>query len=157
MASAVVAQRPLSTRASVVVVHRLSCSKASGIFLDQGSNLCPLHWPADSYPLYHQGSPVVPLNRPPSAHFCSPTVYSFHSSQSDFLETFIPFPEPSNSSSPHFEGNPETFPWLWTPACSPMLFSKTLTFPLTHPTPHSSSYRPDFSCLWALTLSISST
>ena len=36
------------TRASVVVVHRLSCSKACGIFPDQGSNLCPLHWQADS-------------------------------------------------------------------------------------------------------------
>ena len=30
---------------------------ACGIFLDQGSNLCPLHWQADSYPLDHQGSP----------------------------------------------------------------------------------------------------
>ena len=27
------------------------------IFLDQGSNLCPLHWQADFYSLYHQGSP----------------------------------------------------------------------------------------------------
>ena len=33
---------------SVVVVHRLSCSVARGIFLDQGSNLCPVHWQADS-------------------------------------------------------------------------------------------------------------
>ena len=39
---------------SVVVVHRLSCSAACGIFPDQESNLCPLHWQADSYPLYHQ-------------------------------------------------------------------------------------------------------
>ena len=30
---------------------------ACGIFPDQGSNLCPLYWQADSYPLYHQGSP----------------------------------------------------------------------------------------------------
>ena len=29
---------------SVVAVLRLSRSKACGIFLDQGSNLCPLHW-----------------------------------------------------------------------------------------------------------------
>ena len=36
------------TWASVVVVHGLSCSAACGIFLDQGSNLCPLHWQADS-------------------------------------------------------------------------------------------------------------
>ena len=30
---------------------RLSCSKACRIFQDQESNLCPLHWQADSYPL----------------------------------------------------------------------------------------------------------
>ena len=33
---------------SVVVVRRLSCSVACGIFPDQGSNPCPLHWQADS-------------------------------------------------------------------------------------------------------------
>ena len=43
---------------SVVVAHRPSCSVACGIFPDQGSNLCPLHWQADSQPLRHQGSPV---------------------------------------------------------------------------------------------------
>ena len=32
-----------SMRASVVLVHRLSCSLAHGIFLDQGQNLCFLH------------------------------------------------------------------------------------------------------------------
>ena len=42
---------------SVVVAHRPSCSAACGIFPDQGSNLCPLHWQADSQPLCHQGSP----------------------------------------------------------------------------------------------------
>ena len=30
-----------------------------GIFLDQGSNLWPLNWQADSHPLHHQGSPVA--------------------------------------------------------------------------------------------------
>ena len=39
-------------------MHRLSCSVACGIFLDQGSNPCPLHWQADSQPLHHQGSPT---------------------------------------------------------------------------------------------------
>ena len=34
--------------ASLVVAHGLSCSAACGIFPDQGSNLCPLHWQADS-------------------------------------------------------------------------------------------------------------
>ena len=33
---------------SVVVAHGLSCSVACGIFPDQGSNPCPLHWQADS-------------------------------------------------------------------------------------------------------------
>ena len=33
---------------SVVVAHGLSCSMACGIFLDQGSNPCSLHWQADS-------------------------------------------------------------------------------------------------------------
>ena len=42
---------------SVVVAHGLSCSTACGIFPDQGSNPCPLHWQADSQPLRHQGSP----------------------------------------------------------------------------------------------------
>ena len=42
---------------SVVVAHGPSCSTACGIFPDQGSNPCPLHWQADSQPLCHQGSP----------------------------------------------------------------------------------------------------
>ena len=41
---------------SVVVAHGPSCSVACGIFPDQGSNPCPLHWQADSQPLCHQGS-----------------------------------------------------------------------------------------------------
>ena len=41
---------------SVIVAHRPSCSAACGIFPDQGSNPCPLHWQADSQPLRHQGS-----------------------------------------------------------------------------------------------------
>ena len=43
---------------SVIVAHRPSCSTACGIFPDQGSNPCPLHWQADSQPLRHQGSPT---------------------------------------------------------------------------------------------------
>ena len=53
----VVAARGLWSSGSVVVAHRLSCSVGCRIFLDQGSNLCLLHWQADSYPLHHQGSP----------------------------------------------------------------------------------------------------
>ena len=44
---------------SVVVMNRLSCSVAGGIFLDQGLNSCPLHWQVDFYPLHHRGSPTV--------------------------------------------------------------------------------------------------
>ena len=41
---------------SVVVAQEPSCSAACGIFPDQGSYPCPLHWQADSQPLRHQGS-----------------------------------------------------------------------------------------------------
>ena len=58
--------RPLSLRStssrhagSVVVAHGPSCSAACGIFPDQGSNPCPLHWQVDSQPLRHQGSPKL--------------------------------------------------------------------------------------------------
>ena len=42
---------------SAIVAHGPSCSAACGIFPDQGSNPCPLHWQSDSQPLRHQGSP----------------------------------------------------------------------------------------------------
>ena len=44
---------------SLIVAHGPSGSAACGIFPDQGSNPCPLHWQADSQPLHHQGSPVL--------------------------------------------------------------------------------------------------
>ena len=47
---------------SVIVAHVPSCSAACGIFPDQGSNLCPLHWQADSQPLCHQGRPLLYLS-----------------------------------------------------------------------------------------------
>ena len=53
----VVMARSLQSSGSVVVAHGLSCSAACGIFLDQRSNQCPLHWQADSQQLRHQGSP----------------------------------------------------------------------------------------------------
>ena len=49
----------LQSAGSVVVVNGLSCSPAYGIFPDQGSNLCPLHWQADSLLLDHQGTPYL--------------------------------------------------------------------------------------------------
>ena len=39
--------RALGTRASVVVARGLCCSKPCGIFPDQESNLCALHWQGD--------------------------------------------------------------------------------------------------------------
>ena len=61
----------LGTQASATVVHGLRalaqqlrrqgsrCSKGCGLFLDQGLDLCSLYWQADSYLLYHQGSPLL--------------------------------------------------------------------------------------------------
>ena len=54
---------------SVVMAHGPSSSAAHGIFPDQGSNPCPLHWQADSQTLRHQGSPEVGFTRVTSTHF----------------------------------------------------------------------------------------
>ena len=62
--ASVVAIPGLSSTGSIVVAHRLSCSMECGIFLDQGSNLCLLHWQVDSLPLDHQGSPACSLLGP---------------------------------------------------------------------------------------------
>ena len=61
--------RPLTIMASLVAEHRLQTRRLSNcgsraqplrgwILPDQGSNLRPLHWQADSQPLCHQGSPI---------------------------------------------------------------------------------------------------
>ena len=48
---------------SVAGAHRLSSSAACGVFLDQQSHLCLLHWQVGSLPLSHQGSPLsVPFS-----------------------------------------------------------------------------------------------
>ena len=44
----VVVARGLQSAGSVVVAPGLCCSVACGVFPDQGSNPCPLHWQADS-------------------------------------------------------------------------------------------------------------
>ena len=52
----------------------LRCSMACGILPDRGSNLCLLHWQADSLPLSYQGSPLLSFLTfiPPSLYFsCS--------------------------------------------------------------------------------------
>ena len=50
----------LKSTGSIAVAHRLSCSSAYGIFLDQGSNPRLPHWQVDSLPLDHQGSCLFP-------------------------------------------------------------------------------------------------
>ena len=62
-ASAVVFPRLQST-GSTVVLRRLSCSMACGIFLDQGLNPCLLHWQMHSLPLSHQASSIHFLYKP---------------------------------------------------------------------------------------------
>ena len=61
IAASLVAEHRLQTRRLSNCGHGPSCSAACGIFPDQGSNPCPLHWQADSQPLRHQGSPKTIL------------------------------------------------------------------------------------------------
>ena len=60
-ASAVAAPGLQSSTGAIAVTHGLSRSAACGIFLDQGSNTCLLHWQVDSLPLSLQGSPIFGL------------------------------------------------------------------------------------------------
>ena len=55
----VVAAPRLWSTGSKVVAHGLSCSEACEILLNQRSNLCLLHWKADTLPLRYQGRPKV--------------------------------------------------------------------------------------------------
>ena len=62
MGSVVAAVVPgLQSTSSTVVAHGLSCSETCGVFPDQGSNPCLLHWQAETLPLSHQGSPAIIL------------------------------------------------------------------------------------------------
>ena len=67
---------------SAIVAHGPSGSVACGIFPDQGSNPCPLHWQADSQPLHHQGSPVFFISYTESI----PKLYTY-----DFFSAFSLF------------------------------------------------------------------
>ena len=51
--------RALRHAASARAARGLSCSAIRGIFPDQGSNPCLLHWQVDSPPLSYQGSPCA--------------------------------------------------------------------------------------------------
>ena len=65
---------PLQQASSVVLFHKPSCFEACGIFPGKGSNLCPLCWQADSYPLYHLRSPdlllLIPVYFSAASHPC---------------------------------------------------------------------------------------
>ena len=62
LTASVVAALKLCSAGSTAVLHvGLSCSMACGIFLDQGLNPCLLRWQADSLPLSHQGSRLIPF------------------------------------------------------------------------------------------------
>ena len=55
----------------VLTAHKLGCSVVREIFLDQGSNLCPLHWQAESLLLSLQGKTASNcLNK---RRICTPT------------------------------------------------------------------------------------
>ena len=90
---------------SVTVAHRPNCSMACGIFRDQGLNLCPLHWQADSQPLRHQGSPVI--------HFKYSSVYV---SIPNFLTIPSPhlFPGNHKFSTAVFFEKKSTYKWTLT-------------------------------------------
>ena len=58
---------------SVVVTRGLSFLEVCGIFPDQGSNPCLLHWRADPSPLSHRGSPGrIFLEGPGGTHLLQP-------------------------------------------------------------------------------------
>ena len=84
---------------SVVVAHGLSCSAACGIFPDQGSNPCPLHWQADSQPLRHQGS---------SCLFLYYGYFFFLANQCYGLNVYVPWKSICWSLNPQCDGF-----WVW--------------------------------------------
>ena len=103
---------------SVVVAHGLSCSTACGIFPDQGSNMCPLHWQADSQPLRHQGSPVF-------SHFVNiPWCTKFFTFVKSNLPIFyfVAYAFSVTSKNPL----PNPIPWRFTPLFSSDGFCKVL-------------------------------
>ena len=55
--TSVVVARGLQSAGSIVVAHGFSSSAACGIFPDQGSNLCLLHWQAELFTTELPGEP----------------------------------------------------------------------------------------------------
>ena len=85
---------------SAIVAHGPSCSAACGILPEQGSNLCPLHWQADSQPLRHHGSPLSPfiliLLMPSSSLISLPSLSNANSAVSLFAQLTWNWPKGGN-------------------------------------------------------------
>ena len=84
----VVVAHGLQSTGSVVVAHGLSCYVACGIFPDQGSNPCPLHWQADSQSLCHQGSPLKHFQLLKYGMNATTKKFPIDSVQSDYYNVF---------------------------------------------------------------------
>ena len=77
-------------------MHGLGCSVACGIFLDQGSNPCLLHWQVDSLPLSHQESPKL------SHSYRKPLCTSYFTKGIETTEgNSLYFPPITPQTSPH--------------------------------------------------------
>ena len=83
---------------SAGVAHRLSCSTTCGIVLNQGSNPCLLHLPADSLLLHHQGSllmlsfvlwSLLLPNSTLSSQICLPIAFILVPSTSSFCPNYF--------------------------------------------------------------------
>ena len=84
---------------SVIVAHGPSCSAACGIFPDQGSNPCPLHWQADSQTLRHQGSPVSCIFYVTLKRGYSEAYWAFNILLASNVFLIIPKPSPGCNST----------------------------------------------------------
>ena len=91
-------------RAPVAVSHGLSCSKACGIFLDQGSNLCPLHWQGDSFSflIYFFYWRIIALQN--FVFFCQTSTWISHrytyESESEVAQLCLTLCDPMDCSPP---------------------------------------------------------
>ena len=67
----------LKLRRRSAVVNGFNCPAICEVFPDRGLKLCPLHWQADSYPLYHQFSSVLLLSHEPLLYPLLPQFLTF--------------------------------------------------------------------------------